>query len=192
MIWLWHGAFGSMRLEMLYGRDELLIFLEQNGLPFDLHEHPPVFTVDESRVHTGHIPGGHCKNLFLKDKKGGLWLVTVADDRRVDLNGLSKMLAAPRFSFGKPPLLAECLGVTPGSVTPLALINDANRRVSFLIDKALWAHERINCHPLVNSATVVLARADLERFFQLVEHEPVIVDFGADAGNAADADPPAA
>jgi Ala-tRNA(Pro) deacylase len=146
----------------------------------ELHEHPPVFTVEESRVHTSRIPGGHCKNLFLKDKKDRLWLVTVADDRRVDLVALGRHLGATgRLSFGKPPLLAEVLGVTPGSVTPLAVINDRVRRVAVVLDRALAEQDRVNCHPLVNTATVVLATRDLQRFFQATGHEPLIVDFDA-------------
>ncbi|MFW5833707.1 MAG: prolyl-tRNA synthetase associated domain-containing protein, partial [Pseudomonadota bacterium] len=126
------------------------------------------------------IPGGHCKNLFLKDKKDRLWLVTVADDRRVDLGALGRHLgAAGRLSFGKPPLLAEVLGVTPGSVTPLAVINDRAHRVSVVLDAELAANDRVNCHPLVNTATVVLATADLRRLFQATGHEPSIVDFDA-------------
>ena len=163
---------------MLYDKNALLGRLAEWGIEVELHAHPPVFTVEESRVHTGHIPGGHCKNLFLKDKKDRLWLVTVADHRRVDLVALGKVLdASGRLSFGKPPLLVEVLGVTPGSVTPLAVINDRARRVTVIVDADLMASERVNCHPLVNDATVVLASTDLRRFFQATGHEPRIVDF---------------
>ena len=163
---------------MLYDRAALLDRLAEWGIEVEVHEHPPVFTVEESRVHTGHIPGVHCKNLFLKDKKDRLWLVTVADHRRVDLVALGKRLGANgRLSFGKPPLLAEALGVSPGSVTPLAAINDRSQRVTVIVDADLMGSERVNCHPLVNDATVVLASADLRRFFQATGHEPQVIDF---------------
>ncbi len=163
---------------MLYDRQTLLGRLREWGIEVEVHEHPPVFTVEESRVHTSHIPGGHCKNLFLKDKKDRLWLVTVTDHRRVDLVALGKRLgAAGRLSFGKPPLLAEVLGVTPGSVTPLAAINDRARRVTVIVDAELMARQRVNCHPLVNDATVVLTSTDLRRFFQATGHEPQVLDF---------------
>jgi len=162
---------------MLYDRASLLERLEEWGIGYRLHTHPPVFTVDEARVHTGDLPGGHCKNLFLKDKKDRLWLATVLDARRVDLNALAKRLGAGRLSFGKPPLLAEVLGVTPGSVTPLAVINDRERRVQVLLDRALMAHAEINCHPLTNDATVVMKSEDLRRFFRATGHEPQDLDF---------------
>ncbi|MEO1089298.1 MAG: prolyl-tRNA synthetase associated domain-containing protein [Pseudomonadota bacterium] len=162
---------------MLHDRRRLLDRLDEWSIPFEMHEHPAVFTVDEARVHTAHIPGGHCKNLFLKDKRDGLWLVTVLDRRRVDLNGLAKRLGAGRFSFGKPPLLADVLGVTPGAVTPLAVINDDRHRVRLIVDHGLLAFDRVNCHPLENTATVVLNSADLLRFFRGTGHEPQVVDF---------------
>ena len=121
-------------------------------------------------------PGGHCKNLFLKDKKGGLWLVTCLDEQRVDLNGLAKLIGAPRFSFGRPELLKEVLGVPAGSVTPLAIVNDLARRVTPVLDEKLLAHERINCHPLQNDATASLRSADLLRFIRACGREPVILD----------------
>ena len=162
---------------MLYDRESLLARLDEWGIGYRLHTHPPVFTVDEARAHTGHLPGGHCKNLFLKDKKDRLWLATVLDARRVDLNALAKRVGAARLSFGKPPLLAEVLGVEPGSVTPLAVVNDRERRVRVLLDTALMACEQINCHPLTNDATVVLASGDLRRFLSATGHEPQDVDF---------------
>lgn len=157
-------------------KDQLLAQLQAMGIAARLHAHPPVFTVEEAQLHTRHLQGGHCKNLFLKDKKDRLWLVTCLDEQRVDLNRLSRLLGAARFSFGKADLLAEVLGVTPGSVTPLALVNDADRRVTAVLDTKLLAHEHINCHPLVNDATVTLTSADLLRFIRATGHEPVLVD----------------
>ncbi len=162
---------------MIYDQDRLLERLTEWGLAFTLHGHPAVFTVDEARVHVGHLPGGHCKNLFLKDKKDRLWLVTVLDERRVDLNALAKRLDAGRLSFGKPPLLAEVLGVIPGAVTPLAVINDREQRVRVVLDQALMRQSLINCHPLANTATVVMPSEDLRRFFRATGHEPMELDF---------------
>ncbi|MGF1477661.1 MAG: prolyl-tRNA synthetase associated domain-containing protein [Geminicoccaceae bacterium] len=158
-------------------RDQLLARLDDMGVTWELHEHPAVYTVEEAQEHTSHLAGGHCKNLFLKDKKGGLWLATVSEARRVDLNGLSRALGAPRFSFGKPDLLMEALGVEPGSVTPLALVNDQGRRVRPVWDQSLLAHDRIACHPLVNTATLLIASTDLMRFVTALGHEPIRFDF---------------
>ena len=169
---------------MLATRDEMLARLTELGIEHRTHLHPPVFTVEEAQAHTHHLPGGHCKNLFLKDKKGGIWLVTCRDEARVDLNQLSKRLGAPRFSFGRPELLAEVLGVTPGSVTPLALVNAASGRISVVLDRALLAQESVNCHPLTNDATVTLRSADLLRLLELWGHRSVQIDLEAAAGPA--------
>ncbi|MFO1075339.1 MAG: prolyl-tRNA synthetase associated domain-containing protein [Geminicoccaceae bacterium] len=161
---------------MLRSKDEILARLAELGVPVRTHHHPPVFTVEEAQAHTHHLPGGHCKNLFLKDKKDRLWLVTCLDEQRVDLNRLSKLLGAARFSFGRAELLLEVLGVTPGAVTPLAIVNDGDGRVTAVLDEKLLAHAEINCHPLENDATVTLASADLLRFVRATGHEPVILD----------------
>jgi Ala-tRNA(Pro) deacylase len=161
---------------MLTTREEILARLEALGIEQRTMAHPPVFTVEEARAHSGHIPGGHCKNLFLKDKKGRLWLVTCLDDRRVDLNRLSKLLGAARFSFGRAELLREVLGVAPGSVTPLAIVNDGAGRVTHVLDTKLLAHAWVNCHPLRNDATTSLRSEDLLRFVRSTGHEPVLLD----------------
>jgi Ala-tRNA(Pro) deacylase len=164
---------------MLTTKDAILARLEALGIEAATTHHPPVFTVEEAQEHTRHLPGGHCKNLFLKDKKDRLWLVTCLDEQRVDLNRLSKLLGAARFSFGKAELLREALGVTPGSVTPLAIVNDRDQRVTHVLDAKLVAHELVNCHPLENDATTTLTSADLLRFVRSTGHEPVILDLDA-------------
>jgi Ala-tRNA(Pro) deacylase len=164
---------------MLTTKDAILARLEALGIEAATTHHPPVFTVEEAQEHTRHLPGGHCKNLFLKDKKDRLWLVTCLDEQRVDLNRLSKLLGAARFSFGKAELLREALGVTPGSVTPLAIVNDRDQRVTHVLDAKLLAHELVNCHPLENDATTTLKSADLLRFVRSTGHEPVILDLDA-------------
>jgi Ala-tRNA(Pro) deacylase len=162
---------------MLTTRDEILQRLTALGIEHRTQLHTPVFTVEEAQVHTRHLPGGHCKNLFLKDKKRGLWLVTCRDQLKVDLNALARLLGAPRFSFGRPELLAETLGVTPGSVTPLAIVNDAAGNVTAVLDRGLLAHEWVNCHPLQNDATTTLRADDLVRFMIETGHSLTLVDF---------------
>jgi Ala-tRNA(Pro) deacylase len=164
---------------MLTTKDAILARLEALGIEAATTHHPPVFTVEEAQEHTRHLPGGHCKNLILKDKKDRLWLVTCLDEQRVDLNRLSKLLGAARFSFGKAELLREALGVTPGSVTPLAIVNDRDQRVTHVLDAKLLAHELVNCHPLENDATTTLTSADLLRFVRSTGHEPIILDLDA-------------
>jgi Ala-tRNA(Pro) deacylase len=161
---------------MLTTKDEMLRHLEAMGIEARTTHHPPVFTVEEAQAHTHHLPGGHCKNLFLKDKKDRLWLVTCLDEQRVDLNRLSKLLGAARFSFGRAELLREVLGVTPGAVTPLAIVNDDGQRVTHVLDAKLVAHALVNCHPLENDATCTLRSEDLLRFIRSTGHEPVILD----------------
>lgn len=124
----------------------------------------------------GTLPGAHCKSLFLRDRKGGLWLVVVLEERRLDLKALADLLAAPRFSFGSPELLAEVLGVTPGSVTPFALMNDRERRVRPVLDAEMLRRDPVNYHPLVNTATTAISAADLLRFIAACGHEPRVLE----------------
>ena len=157
-------------------RTELFAFLDSLAIAHRTVEHPPVFTVDEAEEHTHHLPGGHTKNLFLEDKQGGLWLVTCLDQQQVKVNALARLLQAPRFSFGKPDRLLEVLGVLPGSVTALALINDTAQRVQPVLDTKLMAHELVNCHPLINEATTTLRSADLLRFMEALGYAPRLID----------------
>ncbi|NJO38779.1 MAG: prolyl-tRNA synthetase associated domain-containing protein [Rhizobiales bacterium] len=166
---------------MLHDRNQLLGRLSDLGIAHQTVDHPAVFTVEEAQAHTGHLPGGHCKSLFLKDKKGGLWLLVCLDRRRIDMNRLAKVLGCPRLSFGQPDLLLEVLGVTPGSVTPFALINDRAHRVQPLLDKAMLEHELLNYHPLTNQATTTIKAADLPAFIEAMGHEPVVIDLDGEA-----------
>ncbi len=143
-------------------------------------EHAPVFTVEESTALDREIPGGHTKNLFLKDHKDRLFLVIAHAHTRIDLKALSKAIGAGRLSFGRAELLLEALGVTPGSVTAFALINDRDGRVCVILDEALMAFETINCHPLENCATTNIARDDLLRFIRACGHAPRILYLGGD------------
>jgi Ala-tRNA(Pro) deacylase len=145
------------------------------GISWTRYEHVPVFTVEEAAVVNATQPGGHTKNLFLKDKKGGLWLVVLRDDFRLDLNGLSKQIGAPRFSFGSGELLIATLGVPPGSVTPFALINDPAHNVRVVLDEEMLAQEPLNYHPLRNDRTIAVSAAGLLTFIADCGHAPQIV-----------------
>jgi Ala-tRNA(Pro) deacylase len=140
-------------------------------------EHEPLFTVAESSKLERELPGAHTKNLFLKDEGGELFLIVAASTTRVDLK--ARTLRAGRFTFGKPELLMQALGVPPGSVTAFAVINDPERRVRLVVDAELMQHESINCHPLENTATTNIARDDLLRFIRACGHEPRIAALGA-------------
>ncbi len=156
-------------------RADLLARLDELGIATRTWEHPPLFTVEESRALRGEIPGGHTKNLFLKDKKGRVLLFVTLEDTEVDLRRLAERAGIGRPSFGKPDLLRELLGVEPGSVTPFALINDTGRRVRVALDRRMMEEEVLNFHPLVNDATTSIAPDDLLRFIRACGHEPMIV-----------------
>jgi Ala-tRNA(Pro) deacylase len=155
--------------------EDLFRRFEALGIPFATHAHPPLHTVAESVMLRGALPGGHCKSLFLKDRKGGLWLVVMLEDRRVDLNRLAERLGAPRFSFGSAELLEAVLGVKPGAVTPFALMNDTERRVTVVLDEAMLGLSPLNYHPLVNTATTAVAAQDLLAFIASCGHRPRVV-----------------
>jgi len=157
-------------------RHQLETRLTEMGLPFQTHEHEPVFTVEESADLHARIPGAHTKNLFLKDAKGRLFLVVAHHETPVALKKLHTKLGAARFSFGKPDLLMEALGVRPGSVTPFSVMNDPDGRVTLVMDEALMSHGLINAHPLDNAATTSIARDDLIAFVRELGHEPIIAD----------------
>ena len=159
--------------------DELFAFLDELGIAHDTVTHPPLFTVEQSRELRGELPGGHTKNLFFKDKKKRLFLVTCDEGRTVDLKALEKAIGSARLSFGKPDLLLEVLGVTPGAVTAFSLINDRGEcpRVTFGIDASLLEHDLIHCHPLHNEATTAISPEDLMRFVEACGHEAIRIDF---------------
>ena len=144
------------------------------GIFYEVNEHPPVFTVEESSRHTHHIKGAHTKNLFLKDKGGAFWLVTVPDEARVDLEALPAAIGCGRVSFGSAGDMERLLGISPGSVTALAAINDSNGLVQFVLDAELLEADIVNCHPLRNSATVSLAPENLVRALAYWHHNPLI------------------
>ena len=159
---------------------QLFTRLDELGLAHTTVEHAPVYTVEEAKQHRGVLPGHHIKNLFLRNKKEAMWLVVAIEDRAIDLKQLGERLGAGRLSFGSPERLRTYLGVEPGSVTPLAIVNDTDRRVTHVLDKVWIGQELVACHPLQNDATTVLAGADLLRFVRSTGHEPLIVDLDED------------
>lgn len=161
--------------------DQLLDRLRSLGIPHETVRHPPVFTVEESQALRGpggalSGPGGHCKSLFLKDKKDRLWLVVCLEDRRLDMKALQAVIGSARLSFGRPELLFATLGVRPGSVTPFALVNDAARQVQVVLDRAMLALDPLHYHPLQNDMTTRIAPGDLLRFVAACGHEPLVAD----------------
>jgi Ala-tRNA(Pro) deacylase len=156
-------------------RADLFAYLDSLGIETKTVDHAPVFTVEEARKVHGGIPGGHCKNLFLKDEKGAIWLIVCLEDARVDLKAAPARIGSKRLTFGKPDLLMEILGVEPGSVTPFGLINDDAARVNVILDQRMMAEPLLNYHPLRNDATTTIASADLERFIRACGHAPRIV-----------------
>ena len=159
--------------------EQLFERLDALGITTRTVEHPPVFTVQEAQRLRGQLAGGHCKNLFLRNKKGKMWLVVCNEESTVDLKALAKRLGAGRFSFGSPHRLMEHLGVIPGAVTPLAIINDHDGAVKVVIERSLLQHEALNCHPLDNARTSTIGTADLVRFLEAEGHAPEVFDLPA-------------
>ncbi|MGE0613978.1 MAG: prolyl-tRNA synthetase associated domain-containing protein [Hyphomicrobiales bacterium] len=159
-------------------RDDLMARLHRLGIAASTVEHPPLHTVEQSRALRGDIPGGHTKNLFLKCKKGTLWLVVALEDEVIDMKRLHERLGSGRLSFGRAELLMEVLGVPPGSVTPFSLINDKERRVNVVLDRRMMGKDVLNFHPLVNTATSSIAGSDLMRFIRDCGHEPRVLPVG--------------
>jgi len=155
--------------------DQLFAYLDDLGIAHQTVRHPPLFTVEQSRALRGQIPGGHTKNLFLRDRKYALTLVVALEDAEIDLKSLHRRLgAAGRFSFGSADLLRETWGVEPGAVTPFGAVNDTEGRVNVVLDAAMMEHEILNYHPLVNTMTTSIARDDLVKFLQATGHIPRI------------------
>jgi Ala-tRNA(Pro) deacylase len=159
--------------------DQLLARLGALGIRAVTHEHPPLRTVEEAKRLRGDLPGGHVKNLFLRDKSSRHWLFTTLEDRRVDLKALARQLEAGRFSFASAESLERLLGIAPGAVSPLAAVNDTNGAVTVVLDEALLAHDPLNVHPLRNDRTTAISPADLVRFLESCGHPPRLLTLGA-------------
>ena len=159
--------------------EDLLAYLTNLGVETKTIDHPPLFTVEDSRTLRGEIPGGHTKNLFVKDKKGRLFLLVLGEETLIDLKRAHEKIGAQgRVSFGSAELLEEVWGVKPGAVTPFGAINDRQGRVTVVLDEAMMRCERLNFHPLVNTRTTGLNSADLVKFLRATGHEPLIAALG--------------
>lgn len=161
---------------MQAGKQQLLEFLDNLGINVETFTHKAVFHVEEGREIKENIPGAHTKNLFLKDKKGHYFLVTLGSYAILDLKHLhEKIGASGRLSFGSPEKLAEYLGLYPGAVSVFGLLNDTEQHVTMILDKALMENSIINCHPMTNEATTSINRDDLIKFVRATNHEPHII-----------------
>lgn len=155
---------------------DLFAYLDRLGVAHSSVVHPPLFTVEEARSRRGAMPGAHTKNLFLRDKRGALILVTALEDAAIDLKHLHRQIGSGRLSFGSPALLRASWGVEPGAVTPFGAINDPAGQVSVVLDAGLMQHAILNCHPLVNTMTTAIGRDDLLRFLRATGHPPRIAE----------------
>ena len=153
--------------------DDLLAIFDELNIEYELYHHPRVFTVAESQAVDQDIPGEHCRNLFLRDKKKRMFLVVLSNNTEVNLNELQEKLDCARLSFGSPDRLMEYLGIYPGAVCPFAAINDKGHAVSIVLDAHMMAQPRINFHPLDNAMTVGISPDDLLKFYTHTGHEPL-------------------
>ena len=159
--------------------EDLLDYLGSLSIEAETVDHPALYTVEDSRALRGDIPGGHTKNLFVKDKKNRLFLLVLGEEAVIDLKRVHEKIGAQgRVSFGSAELLEEVWGVRPGAVTPFGAINDEAGRVRVVLDEAMMRHQRLNFHPLVNTRTTGLASADLVKFLRATGHEPLVVALG--------------
>jgi Ala-tRNA(Pro) deacylase len=165
----------------MFTRADLIAFFDAHGVDHATLDHQAVFRVGEGEEIKAGLSGAHTKNLFLKDAKGQLWLVSAEQDARIDLKRLPAVIGAGRLSFGSAELMESVLGVTPGSVTAFALINDTERRVRFVLDAVLAGADEVNFHPLTNTATTTVSQAGFRAFLAAIGVEPLVVDFAGDA-----------
>ncbi len=155
-------------------------FLDNSNIEYERFDHPPVFTVEDVHRLTPDLPGAKTKNLFLRDKKGNRhFLLVVPADKRMNLKALPKVLETSKISFGSPDRLMENLGVTPGSVSLFAIVNDQKNRVEVVIDESLWASDAFQFHPLINTSTLTISRDSIKKFLAATRHEVKILDIPA-------------
>ena len=157
--------------------DDLLLLLDRNQLPYEIVEHEPVFTIADALAATPEIGGIKTKNVFLRDGKGTRhFLVIVPHDLRLDLAVLARTLEASKLSMGSPDRLQRHLGVSPGAVSVFALVNDRDRAVELVVDQRVWRADKVQAHPLRNTATVAITHAALAAFLALTGHSPRVVE----------------
>ncbi|MEM7116663.1 MAG: prolyl-tRNA synthetase associated domain-containing protein [Chloroflexota bacterium] len=152
-------------------------FLQQHNIDYERVDHPPVYTVAEAKEKVPPLAGAETKNLFVRTRKGDRhFLVVVGYDKSVDLKGLAMALGVKRLGFASPERLLKYLGITPGAVSLLAILNDSEAAVEVVVDQAVWATERFKCHPLVNTSTLSIAKSDVERIFEITNHVVTVID----------------
>ena len=161
---------------------DLFALLDRLGVAHSTLEHEAVFRVGEGDEIKAALPGGHTKNLFLKDSRDQLWLISALGETRIDLKALPAVIGSGRLSFGNEALMLDALGVTPGSVTLFALINDRDHRVRVVLDKPLLDHALVNFHPLTNTATTAISSSDMLAFLRSLGVEPLVIDFSVVGG----------
>ena len=157
--------------------ESLLAVLDALGIDYVTHHHPPLPTVEDAKAYRGDMPGIHIKNLYLRDRKKRNFLIVAQEDRVIDLKTLDQKIGSDRLSFGSAERLFEMLGVRPGAVSPLAVINDSDHKVSLFLDTALQTDGRIYAHPLVNDMTIGITRSGLKQFLVHTGHQPRWLDF---------------
>lgn len=153
-------------------KDDLIRILNDNGFEYFVEEHAPLFTVEDSKSLRGQIEGAHSKNLFLKDAKANFFLISIEESASIDLKKTMQQIQSKKLSFAKPEYLQDILGIEPGSVSPFALLNDTKKQVKFYLDRSFLDSEKVNFHPLINTATVNISPQNL---IELIEkyHNPV-------------------
>ncbi|MEZ5757607.1 MAG: prolyl-tRNA synthetase associated domain-containing protein [Emcibacteraceae bacterium] len=164
---------------MVATENDLFRLLDNLNIETTTYQHPPLYTVEDSQSLRGEIPGGHCKSLFLKDKKNNFILAVLSEDRRLDMKALSdcESLNVGRLSFASAERMIDMLGIKPGSVTPFSLINVDNNDLIVILDKGMLEQEYLNYHPLHNEATTTIHRDDLIKFIEHFGFNPIILDF---------------
>ena len=160
---------------------QLLAELDALGITHETVSHAPVFTVEEAKAVRSDLPGSHLKNLFLRNKKGAMWLVVAREDCTIDLRSLAGLIDAGHLSFGSPERLMRHLGVAPGAVTPFAVVNDQAGAVRVVLDRSLLDASHVHAHPLANDRTTRIATSALMTLFAAHAHDPVVVDLAAPA-----------
>jgi len=155
----------------MHDEKSLLAELQKLGIPYQYVSHPAVFTSDQANEIMPEHRGRHCKNLLVKDKTDRKWMLTIPDDTKIDLKKAAEIIGAGRLSFCSADEMMQTLGVTPGSVTPLAVINDTRNQVTMYLDTDIMNMELIQCHPMINTATVSIARDDFEKFIASTGHD---------------------
>jgi Ala-tRNA(Pro) deacylase len=165
---------------MISSEPEFLRYLDVHGIPYQRITHPAVYTCEQAERFRPKTQGVSTKNLFLADKKQAhFYLVMLACEKRLDIRQLREKLGSSKLHFGNEARLLEFLGVSPGAVTALGLVNDLDQRVTLFVDSQIWGKEYFLCHPLVNTSTLLLAKPDLVRFFELAGHVPHIIDIAS-------------